>query len=85
MRENHGATMRRSPSRQTRERLNNSLPKCECGPKDYQLSYQKCRFCDRGWPDLRHLFKYAVRHYVCRDCLDFLLQLPPHSYRSRPR
>lgn len=44
------------------------LLKCSCN-LNYGLTYQKCRFCDAGWPKLDHLWKYAVRHYVCDDCL----------------
>ena len=32
------------------------------------LTYQACRFCQRGWPDVQTLWKYGVRHYACDDC-----------------
>jgi hypothetical protein len=63
---------RPSFSARTRARLNDErdlIPQCSCGSSDWQLSYQKCRFCGRGWPELKHLNKYAVRHYICDDCL----------------
>ena len=44
------------------------LLKCLCDV-NYGLTYQKCRFCGTGWPKLTHLWKYAVRHYICDECL----------------
>jgi hypothetical protein len=35
---------------------------------DYGLTYQKCRFCDAGWPEERFLWKYSVRSYACDRC-----------------
>lgn len=70
-----------SPSRKTRLRLRDNLIECLCH-HEYGLTYQKCRFCERGWPDLRALLKYAVRHYICEDCRAYFLQLPPASLRS---
>jgi hypothetical protein len=35
---------------------------------DWGLSYHKCRFCSRGYPEIAGLWKYAVRHYCCNDC-----------------
>lgn len=38
---------------------------------EYGLTYQSCRFCHRGARDTsqRGLWKYQVRHYICRDCV----------------
>ena len=44
------------------------LIKCACNI-NFGLTYQKCRFCGAGWPELKHLWKYAVRHYICDGCL----------------
>lgn len=56
------------PSMKTRQRFAyDELVQCDCSA-EYGLTYQKCRFCDRGWPDLPYLLKYAVRHYACEDC-----------------
>lgn len=40
------------------------------GPDYCGLTYQACRFCKRGGnnSDLRGLWKYGVRHYICEDC-----------------
>lgn len=43
---------------------------------------QRCKFCDRGWPELPHLLKYAVRHYVCEDCAEHFAQTA--APRSEP-
>ena len=83
MREGHAATMLRSPSRQIRRRLQDALPERDCGMEDWQLTYQKCRFCDRSWPELKSLFKFAVRHWICADCIEAIRQLPPESYAPR--
>lgn len=45
-----------------------TLLKCECN-LNYGLTYQKCRFCPASWPEVDHLWKYAVRHYICDACL----------------
>lgn len=32
------------------------------------ITYQTCRFCKRGHPELNGLWKYSVRHWICDDC-----------------
>lgn len=32
------------------------------------ITYQSCRFCKRGHPEVKGLWHYAVRHYACNDC-----------------
>ena len=59
-----------------------TLIQCLCDAK-YGLTYQKCRFCHRGWPELSHLLKYAVRHYVCNDCYRYFSAMPRLSLRSK--
>ncbi len=51
------------------------LVSCEVGSEWYQLSYQKCRFCDRGLGDVDSLLKYGVRHYVCEGCAEHYAQM----------
>jgi hypothetical protein len=68
------------PSRKTVARLSEELVWCVANA-DWGLTYQKCRFCGRGWPELKGLFKYAVRHYVCEDCREHYRNSPPSSVR----
>lgn len=56
------------PGKPTRARLAQPLTQCDTGA-EHGLTYQKCRFCSRGWPELPYLLKYAVRHYACADCV----------------
>lgn len=65
------------PERKTRERLKTDaeLVQCDCS-LTYGLTYQKCRFCGRGWPELPYLLKYAVRHYICAPCREHYRRLP---------
>jgi hypothetical protein len=64
----------RIPSMESMQRFAyDDLVHCECSA-EYGLTYQKCRFCDRGWPDLPYLLKYGVRHYVCEDCAEHFAQ-----------
>lgn len=68
------------PSKKTRERLramNVEIAAVSCGIQSWQVSYQRCRFCGRGWPKLKRLLKYAVRHYVCDDCREHYIQTAP--------
>lgn len=32
------------------------------------LTYHKCRFCEAGLGDVRGLWKYSTRHYICAAC-----------------
>lgn len=63
----------RIPSPKTRARLEEELVRCDFH-HEHGLSYQKCRFCDRGLGDVPYLLKYAVRHYVCEDCKRYYAQ-----------
>jgi hypothetical protein len=36
--------------------------------RNFGLTYQSCRFCHVSWPEVRGLFKYGVRHYICAAC-----------------
>jgi len=71
----------RAPRRATAVRLRQGREPVRCAFGKWGLSYQTCRFCDRGLGQLRHLNKYAVRHYVCDDCLAYFRRMPVESFR----
>jgi hypothetical protein len=48
-----------------------TLPECSFDQTWGSLSYQKCRSCDRGLGELKHMRKYGVRHYICDECLTY--------------
>jgi len=34
------------------------------------LTYQCCSSCKRGQPEVKALWKYSVRAYLCDDCME---------------
>lgn len=72
----------RSPRRSSIDRIRNHVVQCSVGVKDWDLSYQKCRFCDAGLGDVTFLWKFSVRHYICDACRTRVLARPLQSFRA---
>lgn len=72
----------KSPSRRMAARMREPHAAWrEFGAADWQISYQKCLYCERGIGELRGLFRLALHQNVCEHCRTYFAAQPLQSFK----
>lgn len=75
--------MKHLPRRATVKRLQDPrtpLPYRQFHP-EWGMTYQKCRFCERGLREVPGLYRYGLHHNLCAECLEQIQKSHPGSHR----